>query len=126
MFLIGLIFWTFMITMSKELISSNEERVIVTSLILVLIMLIVALKDTSNEFFYDSINAMCDEIKYFFVSYFNYIKAFENLCRKNIAIYNSIFDIALNFLLWLNSLVNKELKFFTSFLNLTYSRINAL
>ena len=80
MSLINFIILIFGLFFSKELIAANEERVIVSSLVLVLILGLEFLSETVREELNNSISVIYDEIKNYMIIYYSIIKAFETLC----------------------------------------------
>jgi hypothetical protein len=91
MFIIYLIIIIFSLFFTKELVAANEERIIVTSLVLVLSLGLHFLsKIISNELNNNSLNIF-NELKSYMIVYYSIIKAFEKLCISRNMFFNAFF-----------------------------------
>lgn len=79
MTLINFIIIIFGLAFSKELIAANEERIIVSSLVIVLILGLEFLGDTAKEELNTSVSSIYEEMRSYIAIYYGIIKAFERL-----------------------------------------------
>jgi hypothetical protein len=82
----------FGIFFSKELIAANEERIIVSSLVIVLLLGLEFFSQTVKEELDNSALAIFDEIKSYMVIYYGIVKAFEKLCIQRNMFLNLFFQ----------------------------------
>lgn len=106
MSLINFIIILFGILFSKELIAANEERIIVSSLVLVLVLGLEFLSDTIKDELNNSVMVIYDEIKYYMVIYYGIVKAFEKLCIQRNIFLTAFFQGTLIYLTSIKYLIN--------------------